>query len=316
MASKLAFLPRILRHNLGLKLLSLLVAVVVWHVIRDAISFEVVIPDIRVQVLAGEGMAILNQSVTSVDVTFRGSQEDIRLLDARQIQCVVDLRSRSGTTAQDLAISPDMIKGARGVRALTVDPRRIHITLDREVEKRVPVVGRTQGQALLGQVESVVCDPSTVLLRGPRARLETTEALYTQPVDVDGRVESFVRHVAVTAPADNWVARITPPDVQARVVLTGKGADAELKAVPVKVLIPPGRPLSVTVAPPSVDVILSGRSNELAGVAAEDLQVFVDCTRIEPPATQMVPVRVNGPGRSGVTARVNPGEAQVTVRGP
>ena len=72
----------------------------------------------------------------------------------------------------------------------------------------------------------------------------------------------------------------------------------------------------MTVAPPAVDVILSGRSNELAGVAAEDLQVFVDCTRIEPPATQMVPVRVNGPGRSGVTARVNPGEAQVTVRGP
>ena len=41
-------------HNKWLKLLSLLMATISWYVIQDAISFEVEIPDIRLQIQVQE----------------------------------------------------------------------------------------------------------------------------------------------------------------------------------------------------------------------------------------------------------------------
>jgi len=193
-------LIKVLTHNKGLKALSLLMAVMSWYMIQDAISNQTEIPDIRLQIQTPEGLAILNQSATTVDVTCRGAREDLQHLDPRQIQAVLDVTLKNGVIPEEIAIVPENIKGARGVRVVAINPHKVRVTLDHEGEKRVPVKGRTTGQPLFGQVESVSCEPSAVLLRGPAAKLRTTECVYTQPVDVDGRVESFVRRTPLLPP--------------------------------------------------------------------------------------------------------------------
>ena len=207
MGAKLDWVRRLLLHNKGLKLLSLLMAALSWLMIRDAISLEVVIPDIRLQIRAQEGMAILNQSASSVDVTVRGSQEDIQRLDPHRIQAIVELSSAGAALSTEIEITPGMVHGVRGARAVAVHPTRIHVALDHQDEKRLPVRVRTTGSPLLGTVESATPDPATVLLRGPAARLRTTDYVYTQPVDVDGRVESFLHRTALQAPG---LLRIEP----------------------------------------------------------------------------------------------------------
>ena len=208
--------------NKRLKGLSLLLGIVTWYIIQDTISFEIEIPEVRLQIQVPDGMAILNQSVSTVDVMLRGSQEDIQLLDPRRLMAVVELTQETGPLPHEILVTPAMIRGIRGARAVAVHPTRIQVTLDRQAEKWVPVRGRIIGTPLAGQVEAVECQPTTVLLRGPAAKLQTTEAVYTQPVDVDGRVESFARRSALQAPGDNWVAKIEPADVQVKVTITGK----------------------------------------------------------------------------------------------
>ena len=308
--AKLDWVRRLLLHNKGLKLLSLLMAALSWLMIRDAISLEVVIPDIRLQIRAQEGMAILNQSASSVDVTVRGSQEDIQRLDPHRIQAIVELSSAGAALSTEIEITPGLVHGVRGARAVAVHPTRIHVALDHQDEKRLPVRVRTTGSPLLGTVESATPDPATVLLRGPAARLRTTDYVYTQPVDVDGRVESFLHRTALQAPGDNWVATMQPDEVQVKVTLASQTGGRELKAVPVKAVVDPGQGVTIDIEPATVDVVVTGRSNELASLETARLRVFADCTGLSAPGTHMVPVRIHA-GTAG--ARANPDTVRVTL---
>jgi YbbR domain-containing protein len=311
MPAELSKLGQAVLHNKWLKLLSLLMATISWYVIQDAISFEVEIPDIRLQIQVQEGMAILNQSASTVDVAFRGSQEDIQRLDPRRLQAVVDL-TQSEDASKEVVVTPGMIRGVRGARAVAVHPARIHVTLDRQAEKRVPVKGRTVGLPLLGEVDAVTCEPSTVLLRGSAAKLRTTESVYTQPVDVDGRVESFVRRSALQAPGDNWVAQMEPADVQVRVTLTRRNATLERKGVPVSAVVDPGRTLEIDIQPPTVDVVLMSQAS---GVKLQEegrpVRAFIDCVGLVAPGEFTVPVRVIA--GADVSAVARPDSVRVTL---
>jgi YbbR domain-containing protein len=307
-------IAQILLHNRGLKLLALLMAAVTWFVIQDTISFEVEIPDIRLQIQVRDGMAILNQSATTVDVTFRGSQEDIQRLDPRRLQAVVDLVQSEGVS-EEVTVTPEMIRGVRGARAVVVHPSRIHVVLDRQDEKRVPVKGRTVGTPLIGEVDSVSCEPASVLLKGSAAKLRATDCVYTQPVDVDGRVESFVRRSALLQPGDNWVAQMEPADVQVKVTLTRRNATVERKHVPVNAVIDPGRKVAIDIDPPAVDVVLVGRTpTESIAEEGRPLRAFADCVGLTAPGTFVVPVRVlAGADVSSVT---RPESVKVTLTLP
>lgn len=312
MADKRPLLWRLLLNNKRLKALSLLLATLTWYLIQDTISFEIEIPGVRLEIQVQDGMAILNQSASTVDVIFRGSQDDIQRLDARRIQALVELTGPSGELSHEIAMKPGMIKGIRGVRAIAIHPERILVKLDRQAEKRVPVKGRTLGSPLFGQVEAVTCEPSTVLLLGPAQKLKTTECVYTQPVEVDGRVESFIRRTAVQAPGDNWVARMEPMDVQVKVSISGKSAGQLWKNIPVSAVVESGSSLVVDLDPLSVDVIATGRID--TSTAGEKFQVraFADCIGLTVPGVYTVPVHVNVTGEAMAVAR--PDVVKVTVR--
>ncbi|MEI6169073.1 MAG: CdaR family protein [bacterium] len=312
MADKWSLIRGLLLNNKRLKALSFVLATLTWYIIQDTISFEIEIPDVRLEIQVQDGMAILNQSASTVDVTFRGSQDDIQRLDSRRLQAVVELTGESGEMSHEIVMKPSMIKGVRGVRATAIHPQRIVVKLDRQAEKRVPVKGRTLGSPLFGQVESVTCEPSTVLLLGPAQKLKTTECVYTQPVEVDGRVESFIRRTAVQAPGDNWVAHMEPADVQVKVTIAGKSAGQLWKNIPVSAVVESGSSLVVDLDPLSVDVIATGRIDTSAAGEKFQVRAFADCIGLTLPGVYTVPVHVNVTGDAMAVAR--PDVVKVTVR--
>ncbi len=312
MKDKNFLIRRLLLDNKRLKLLSFVLATLTWYIIQDMISFEIEIPGVRLEIQVQDGMAILNKSASTVDVTFRGSQDDIQRLDPRRLQAVVELTRESGELSHEVVLKPGMIKGVRGVRVVAIHPERITVKLDRQDEKRVPVKGRTLGSPLFGQVESVTCEPSTVLLLGPAQKLKTTECVYTQPVEVDGRVESFVRRTPVQAPGDNWVARMEPSDVQVKIAIAGKNAGHLWKNISVSAVVESGSSLLVDLDPSSVDVIATGQMESSATGEKFQVRAFADCIGLTLPGVYTVPVHVNVTGDAMAVAR--PDVVKVTVR--
>ncbi len=312
MLNKRALIRDLLVNNKRLKALSLLLATLTWYIIQDTISFEIEIPDVRLDIQVQDGMAILNQSASTVDVTFRGSQDDIQRLDPRRLQAVVKLNRESSEISHEIILKPGMIQGVRGVRPVAIHPERIMVRLDRQAEKRVPVKGRYIGTPLFGQVESIQCEPSTVLLLGPAQKLKTTEFVHTQQVDVDGRVESFSRRTEVQAPGEDWVAHMEPADVQVKVTIAGKTAEHMWKNIPVSAVVESGSSLVVDLDPLTVDVIATGRMDTTATTEKFQVRAFADCIGLTVPGVYTVPVHVNVTGDAMAVAR--PDSVKVTVR--
>lgn len=315
MSDKQTWVKRIFLHNLEIKIVAIVLAVVTWYAVRDATSFEMVVRDVKIDVQLKDGMAILHQSASAVDVTFRGSQDDIQRLGPKRIRIMVDLRSRGNAMTDQVVLTADNIEGARGVSVVDITPHRILFSLDSEGEKRVPVHGHITGKPLAGEVDEITCEPATVLLRGPAQKLQVTEMVYTQPVDVDGRIASFAKRVAVVPPGDNWTAHLQPAEVQVKVSIMEKSSRREWRQKPVAVLFPVNRPPLIDISPERVNVMLTGPSAELQAINEQDLAVFIDCAGLASPARYDLPVRVFIPGKTTVNATVDPPIVQVTLRG-
>lgn len=298
-------------NNLGLKIASLLLAVVSWFAIRETISFEVSVTGIPLQIQTAEGWAVFRQSDNAVTATFRGSQEDIRLLDQNQIKAVIDLRANTIAGAQDVPVNPEAVVGTRGVRVLHVAPTTLRVSLDHESEKMVPVKGRTTGKPFSGEVEEIVCEPAVVRLRGPAQQLQQTEWVYTEPVDVEGRIEGFTKRRKVLPPSDSWSPTITPPEVQVGVAIAEKTGSLEWKDVAVVAIGNPQAQLNTEITPARVTVMVMGTAQVLENLKTKPPMAFVDCVDLDPSLTYNLPVHVYLPPGYNVSVSAQPATVQV-----
>jgi YbbR domain-containing protein len=301
-----------LLNNIRVKLLALVLAVFCWYAIREIINNEVVIQNIPVEFKIREGWAVLRQSADAVRVTFRGSRENIRLIDQKQIKAFIDLRTNSIAGSFDVPVLAGNIKGAPGVRPIRIEPHVIQISTDRESEKTVPVKSRTSGKPFAGEVEKLVCEPAVVLLRGPAQQLAQTEWVYTEPVDVEGRLESFVKRCRVLPPSNTWTPLIEPAEVQVSVQIVVKNETLELDNVPVEAIIKPEKSYKIQMNPIQVRIILTGTAKDLEELKKAVPKVFVDCAELDPLAAYDLPVFVFLPPGKNVKAVVEPAFVHVT----
>jgi YbbR domain-containing protein len=234
-------------------------------------------------------------------------------MDHKQIKAVIDLRNNAVAGALDVAIAPQAIRGVRGVRAVQVYPDRVQISLDHESEKAVPVKGRMIGKPFSGEVEEIVCDPAVVRLRGPAQQLQQTEWVYTEPVDVDGRIEGFTKRCRVLPPSDTWLPKIDPPDVQVSVVIEEKAGSLEWKDMPVAAVGNPGAPLRAGILPARVNIIVTGTSEVLESLKTIVPKAFVDCIDLDPSLTYDLPVHVYLPSGYNVSVSADPPYAHVVL---
>lgn len=303
-------------NNSGIKILSLFLAIISWYAVRETISFEVIIPDIPLEIQIAEGWAVLQQSTNVVIVAFRGSQEDIRLLDKKQIKAVVDLRTNSVAGSVDVPVLPRNIHGVRGVRTVRVEPGHIGVIIDHKLETKVPVKSRITGKPFSGEVEAVYCEPAIVLLKGAAQQIRRTDLLYTETINVEGRISSFTKRCRILPPSDSWMVQIEPAEVQATVIITERNETLEWKDVPVSVLVSPGVSFKVEITPARVDVVLTGKEDVLDEMKELKPKVLVDCINLDPSLTYDLPVYIHLPPGKEVSAVTDPLFVHVVLAKP
>lgn len=286
--------------NWHLKVLAVLLAIGAYHTIMGVTGYEVLY-DLPVKVELDEkknpSVALLDQDVKTVQVTFRGSQEDLRRLDQRELSVVI--RPEAGQLKEWITLSPGNVQGARGVRPVHFRPASVMLTFGRQGEKEVAVLAPvTIGTPLVGHVE-LDFTPKTVRLRGPSERLKDRNAVATEPVDVDGRVASFTRSVKVLAPTDIWISRIEPAEVSVQVRIVTESVDRRWERVPVQVLVDAQAPSgAVRMDPKAVTVSVTGRAQTVEKMAQDSVSVYVDLRGLGPgkyelPARVILPVGVD-----------------------
>jgi len=299
-------------RNAGLKLLALLVAVMTFYAIRREIRFELsyVVP---VHVEVEKGVAVLEQNPRSVRITLRGSQDDLRHLDQKQLKVVVRPRGTTLDGSTSVPLRPRDVRGAGRFRPVHISHQYVAVSFDREVEKEVSVAEpQLIGTPVLGRAE-LDYRPKTVRIRGSERGLRDKDTVQTEHVSVDGRDRPFSTHVRIVPPHEIWVSEVDPPVVDVDVRIVTEAATREWKDLPVQAVLDPAQATGVTFDPSRVTVALQGRARVLERITADSLMVFVRCTGLDPGASYELPVKAHVPGNPDVVPTVTPATVKVIL---
>lgn len=303
---------QVLGRNWMMKLLCLVLAFAVWQAIRENTSFEVVVADIPVAVTAGDGLAVFDQSTDTVSIRFRGSRDDVRFISIDQVAVKIDISEHADRLRQTIKFSPRYVKAPSRAHAVQFDPSEITVTIDREVERVLPVKAVFEGELPPGiQMEQTVCTPASVKVRGAERLLSELEQVRTVPVSLDGRYNSFKTYVAVASAAQPLT--VFPERVTVEASLAERVASRRIENSEVRPLLASDDTRVVKIRPEKVTVTLRGSPQRVADLNARDVYTYIDCTELTEPADYEVSVRADVPSGLQVE-KIEPAAVQVTVK--
>lgn len=192
-------------RNLGWKIGSLLLAVVLW-VAMSAEPEVVVSHDAAVlyQNLP-ENLMVSGDAPGRVRLELQGHQSQLARESMDGIAVVVDFKKLAGTSEQTLSIGPDQVSLPRGVTLLRSSPAQIRLVLAKQVRKEVPVEAQFVGSLPPGhRLLSATVVPERLEVVGPDNELSTVSKIQTDPIDLkriagsaELRVNAFVPHAGV-----------------------------------------------------------------------------------------------------------------------
>ncbi len=177
-------------HNLGLKLLSLCLAALLWAVVLGEQKIEVTV-NVPLHLAVPQKLYLVNDPVDTLEVRLRGPKTLVTSVTAREIS-LGDLPAKLVEGDNTIPIREEWIRVPRGIQVVDVSPRRVRVVLERAVEREVEVSPRVEGRLPDGYaVRQVTANPPRVRMVGPASELARITRVRTLPVSVTGHTASF-----------------------------------------------------------------------------------------------------------------------------
>jgi diadenylate cyclase len=197
----ITFVQRVLFHNLGLKILSLVLASGLWFLIsRDEQPAEVALHAPIVFQHFPSQLEISSESIQEAQIRVRGPERVIRQLQANEVHAEIDLANvKSGERTFDL--TSQQVRHPRDISVVQVVPSQLHLAFDTRMTRDVEIHPRVTGDFADDEVK-VKADPPRITITGPRHHVETIDAATTDPIDATGTRGSavFTTNVYVSDP--------------------------------------------------------------------------------------------------------------------
>ena len=154
-------------RHLGLKVLSLGLALLLWMVVsgEETVERGLRVPLELLQVPAG--LELTGEVPATVDVRVRGASGTLSRVSTGDVVAVLDLRTaRSGRRL--FPLTPDQVRVPFGVEVVQVQPSAIAMAFESSASRQVPVVPAVDGRPAPGYVVGqMTADPKTVEVIGP-----------------------------------------------------------------------------------------------------------------------------------------------------
>lgn len=262
---------RRLTQDVSLKLFSLGVAVLLFSFVsvENATPIDV---DFPVEVRIGDDMMVVNDPPSVVHATLQGPWAAFRSFDAHELEAiVVDLTNAEPGTSR-YAVTTSTLHPPGGMRALSVRSSELEITLDRRVERQVPVHADVAESPAFGyEVLDVRMAPARVRVVGPASKMQALEYVSTRAIDIAGRESELSLEVDLRPPPPPL--RLLDKRVSVFVEIGEELTQRTLTGIPVEVL---GAGAGATYAPQVVALSLKGPRRILEQMRPENLRVQVD----------------------------------------
>jgi YbbR domain-containing protein len=215
---------RVFVQNFAIKLISLLLAIGLWLVVsRDPVG------EVELQVPiefrnVPQNLEIDSASFTEAQVRVRGPGRLIHRLRATDIRAEIDLASvKPGSRTFDL--TSRNVRVPSDLEVVQIIPSQFQLSFDDRMTRSVEVRPRVTGKFAEGlQIAQKIADPPSIMITGPRNRVEKVEAATTDPVDASGTMDrvTFVTQAYVPDPL---IQVVHPTPVRVTVIMERSGEE-------------------------------------------------------------------------------------------
>ena len=180
------------KHDISLRLLSLLLSVVLWAVVMDMDNPERprTFDNIPVRISGATvlqqqtGLSLIEGADSTVKITLRGPSKTLGDIKASQIAASVDISGLTEANEYDLPVSVTVSRS--GLEVEYISPSKVHVRVDKVDTKDIPVDVNVTGTPADGCRAGKPSSPvSTITVQGPAAELANV-AKAVAVIDVTG----------------------------------------------------------------------------------------------------------------------------------
>jgi YbbR domain-containing protein len=264
-------------ENTGLKVLALLITGVLWLSVASRPVSRVTLRDVPIEysnLQTSPRLTVSKADAPVAQVLFEGPRDAIDTLRSGEVTVVADMTGvEAGVRVIRLKVDKNRLPA--NVVARDIEPRTLGVTVERVIEKEVPVIPNFEGQLPPGyEIIRWEITPGTVRVDGAETQLRDVTELSTETVVLTGKTEPFSELVAIYQGALNLsIIDQGRTDVMLSVNVGEVRKQRVLERVPVDVL---GGPARRSPVPRFVKVTLFGATSAVDAMTAADVSVAVE----------------------------------------
>lgn len=208
-------------RNLGLKFLSICIAILLWLVVAgERVVERVMRAPVEFQNLPA-GLELVGNPPDTVEVRLRGSSGALSRIAAGDMAAVIDLATaRPGRRL--FHITQNQVNVPYGLEIVQVGPSTLTMEFEMSGIRKVPVEPSIDGQPAPGyEVTKITSDPDAVEVAGPETALKRLQSAMTEPVSVANQTRS-VREVVTIGVPDSSLRLRAPQTAVVTVTISPK----------------------------------------------------------------------------------------------
>jgi YbbR domain-containing protein len=199
--------------NLGLKIVSLLLACVLWFVVsgprRERTRERNVTASLSL-VGVSPRLVITTGIRDSVVVRVRGRMSDLRGLGSQSLEASADLTLITQPGEVEITLRAQSVNVPEDIEVVSIIPNKIRFRLEPVRQRAVPIrpflVGDPPSGYLIGEATA---EPHLALVSGPESQVLKLSEVATERIIMTGRTATFVQNVAVVS--DSPLVRVISP---------------------------------------------------------------------------------------------------------
>lgn len=195
----------VLKNNWQWKLVSLVLGFFLWSYVTAGVNptQQVTLRDIPIELVNQEDLIRDDYLITltepsSISVMVEGKRNALGDISSEDVSAVIDVSNfEEGTSSYDVDF-----RLPQGVSMIDPSTRQVNLTIEKIITRSVDVQIVDEGQLADNLIlESVIANPQSVEIQGPRSKVESVEYLLAS-VDVSGMTEDSSTNVRIT-PVDS-----------------------------------------------------------------------------------------------------------------
>jgi len=260
-------------ENTGLKVLALLITGVLWLSVASRPVSQIAMNG-SIEFNLPESHAVSKYDTLIARVLLEGPRETLDALRTGQLAVTADMTGvEPGVRVIALKVDPNRLPV--NVRVKDIEPPTITVTVERVIEREVPVTPRWEGDPPPGyQMIDWQITPPTVKIAGAESQMKELTRVSTETVRLTDKTSTFSERVAIDIGSPNFtISEDTGRKVMLTVAIEEARKERVIESVPVVLF---GAPNRARAFPRTVSVTLYGARSAIDEITASDVSAGIE----------------------------------------